>query len=505
MAGNHLYWCIILPVVTASASAASYLDVAAASACSSNGGAWKCLLGCYDDEDEACHTGLSEMDCAEIYGHVTWGPMCNCYCEELVCGMGCMNSVTGVCEGGNEEQCGAATLLSYPVQWTTGCNCTLTTGNVDAGATSDRATTNIYFSVPAFVVLFRESLEVVIVLVVIIQFLNKSRQDGIIDDAMFYRFRREVYLGASIGFSACLVMGIGFLVLASLVYGLFEGDNELIFEFCMMLITAFVLSFLALNFYKMIHTREGHERKMKKKLEETIDTVKGDAEGAEGQFGKKHAFFILAFSTGLREGLESIIFLAGVVSDVKDLSALPLPIITALISARLVGCCFFQGTKGMRVDMFMRFSAVFLCFIAAGMASSSMHNLQELDAFGTWSPRAERPWQNQKVWDATECCSDKSNRFFVLMRAMLGWQDQMTPVEIFAYLGYWVIAITVGSIMVAKAKKDTVKLLQKWRLEDAELKDGVDTIDDKPEAAPEQAKEADELPQIPLSTTTGEK
>ena len=29
----------------------------------------------------------------------------------------------------------------------------------------------------------------------------------------------------------------------------------------------------------------------------------------------------------------------------KDLSSLPIPIISALILSRLVGCCFFQGTK----------------------------------------------------------------------------------------------------------------------------------------------------------------
>ena len=75
-----------------------------------------------------------------------------------------------------------------------------------------------------------------------------------------------------------------------------------------------------------------------------------------------------------------------------------------------------------RVDWFMRGSAILLMFIAAGFFSASMHQLQELDVFGIWSPRAERPWQNQQVWDARECCNDKTNRFFVLMRALFGWQ-----------------------------------------------------------------------------------
>ena len=39
-------------------------------------------------------------------------------------------------------------------------------------------------------------------------------------------------MGASLGFALCLAFGIGFLALASLAYGLFEGDNERIFQFC---------------------------------------------------------------------------------------------------------------------------------------------------------------------------------------------------------------------------------------------------------------------------------
>ena len=218
----------------------------------------------------------------------------------------------------------------------------------------------------------------------------------------------------------------------------------------------------------MIYSKEAHERKMKRQMEETLEATQAATGGGEVAFGKKHAFFVLAFTTGLREGLESIVFLVGVISDVKDLSALPLPIISALVLARLVGCCFFQGTKGLKVDWFMRVSAVLLMCIAAGFFSASMHQLQELDVFGTWSPRSERPWQNVNVWDATVCCNDKTNRFFVLMRALFGWQDQATPVEIIAYILYWVAATIIVSLMVWHAKKKMQKMVEKWRLEDEE-------------------------------------
>mmetsp|Transcript_28123 Transcript_28123/g.79850 ORF Transcript_28123/g.79850 Transcript_28123/m.79850 type:complete len:486 (-) Transcript_28123:102-1559(-) len=384
-----------------------------------------CEMGCWDMEDEACHQGLTQNQCAEIYGHVAWAAKCNCRTED------------GTSLGEQEA------------------------------APREATEVNLYFSVPAFVVLFRESLEVTIVLVIIIQFLTKAKDDGTISEEMFKRLKREVYIGASAGFVCCLIIGVGFLALASLARGLFRCDGLLIFDGVIMSITSVVLTFLALNFYKMIYTKAAHELKMKRRVEETIVAVQ-EGQGEEASFGKKHAFLVFTFTTGLREGLESIIFLVGVISDFKDpsyVSSLPIPIITALILSRIVGCIFFQGTKRMRVEHFMRFCAAFLLFIAAGFFSQSMHKWQELDLFGTWSPIAERPWHNQRVFDATDCCNDKTNRFFVLMRALLGWQDQPTPIEFFAWFSYWVIALAIGFVMVRRAKRTIAAKIEKLRAE----------------------------------------
>eukprot|EP00438_Fugacium_kawagutii_P027125 Skav225188 [mRNA] locus=scaffold3065:46445:51377:+ [translate_table: standard] len=342
-----------------------------------------------------------DMQCAEIYGHVYWIQACDC-----------VDAATGLAN-----------------------NITVAEPRTSAA--------NLYFSVPAFVVLFRESLEVVIVLAIILQFLQKMKQDGMLEESMYYKFRREGGL-----------LDVGRLG--------------------MMMLTSGVLTFLAVNFYKMIFTKEAHERKMKKQMEETLEATRESWDRlalahhpTQMSFGRKHAFFILAFTTGLREGLESIVFLVGVISDVKDLSSLPIPIISALILSRLVGCCFFQGTKKVRVDWFMRGSAILLMFIAAGFFSASMHQLQELDVFGIWSPRADRPWQNQAVWDARGCCNDKTNRFFVLMRALFGWQDQATPIEIFAWFLYWMVGIALVYCMIRRAKIQLAKKMEEWRRQDA--------------------------------------
>lgn len=163
-------------------------------------------------------------------------------------------------------------------------------------------------------------------------------------------------------------------------------------------------------------------------------------------------FFVLAFTTGLREGMESIVFLVSVVPDLKDLWSLPLPIISALILSRIVGFCFFRGTQKLALGRFVKCCAALLLFIAAGLFMSSTHKFQELAVFGVWSPRSDRPWGNQEAWNWSSTANDKSNRFFVLMRALFGYQDRPTPIELIAYGLYWLVALSLTLLLVHRIR-----------------------------------------------------
>jgi high-affinity iron transporter len=396
---------------------------------------WLCDECCWNTEDDEPFLHDPDyMGCMQIYGHREWrtGKWCP---EGDVCG-------------------------------TASCGCRWCSEG-DACVSEKRSTdVNIYFSVPAFVVLFRESLEVVLVLVIILQFLQKSRANGTISDEQHITFCREVYFGAGFGFLACVAFGVGILALISLALKDVKGETHLVLEGVLMMITSGILSFMALNFYKMMYAKEAHERKLAKYMEQALESstaAQEDNGRSTASFAKKHTFFVFAFMTGLREGLESILFLSAIVVDAKDLTSLPIPIISAIVLARIVGWCFFTGTSRMPVGVFMKCSAALLLFIAAGFFSSSSHNFQELGVFGTWNPKAERPWQNTKLYDARECCDDMTNRFWVFMRAMFGWQDQATPLEFFAYGIYWVLAIILGSLMLRRAKKQLEKMKESWR------------------------------------------
>mmetsp|Transcript_59327 Transcript_59327/g.143208 ORF Transcript_59327/g.143208 Transcript_59327/m.143208 type:complete len:303 (+) Transcript_59327:46-954(+) len=238
----------------------------------------RCSYGCYDQDTTNCSTSLlNESACVASGGTLSWSQSCNCVCLEYVCDMGCWDQEDEACLADtNNMQC--AEIYGH-VEWSAKCNCRLLGSGEVANQATSSGQASIYFSVPAFVVLFRESLEVVIVLVIIIQFLHKAKDDGMITSENFTRFRREVYIGASVGFLLCMCIGVGFLALASLFRGLFKGDSLRVFDGVMMIITSLVLSFLALNFFKMIHAKEGHERKMRECVERTVAAAKeGDVD-----------------------------------------------------------------------------------------------------------------------------------------------------------------------------------------------------------------------------------
>eukprot|EP00446_Apocalathium_sp_SHHI-4_P001580 CAMPEP_0177182552 /NCGR_PEP_ID=MMETSP0367-20130122/16531_1 /TAXON_ID=447022 ORGANISM="Scrippsiella hangoei-like, Strain SHHI-4" /NCGR_SAMPLE_ID=MMETSP0367 /ASSEMBLY_ACC=CAM_ASM_000362 /LENGTH=66 /DNA_ID=CAMNT_0018629501 /DNA_START=1 /DNA_END=201 /DNA_ORIENTATION=- len=54
------------------------------------------------------------------------------------------------------------------------------------------------------------------------------------------------------------------------------------------------------------------------------------------------------------------------------------------------------------------------------------------------------------------------------MRALLGYQDQPTPFELFAYLFYWLVAVAAGVVLVRHAKRAVAARLEDLRKAAAE-------------------------------------
>lgn len=80
--------------------------------------------------------------------------------------------------------------------------------------------------------------------------------------------------------------------------------------------------------------------KLAKALEAPVSTS-GSRSGWLKRFAEKYALFVLPFITVLREGIEAIVFIAGV-SFSAPAYAVPLPVVIGLIVGSLVGYLLYR-------------------------------------------------------------------------------------------------------------------------------------------------------------------
>jgi high-affinity iron transporter len=80
--------------------------------------------------------------------------------------------------------------------------------------------------------------------------------------------------------------------------------------------------------------------KLAKSLEDRPVTIEGKGKAFK-RWAEKYAMFILPFVTVLREGLEAVVFIAGV-SFSAPASSVPLPVVIGLIAGSFVGYLIYK-------------------------------------------------------------------------------------------------------------------------------------------------------------------
>lgn len=83
------------------------------------------------------------------------------------------------------------------------------------------------------------------------------------------------------------------------------------------------------------------QEKWRVKLAAAIEAPIVAGKGRVRRFFEKYAMFVLPFVTVLREGIEAIVFLAGV-SFSAPATAVPLPVIVGLLVGILVGYIIYK-------------------------------------------------------------------------------------------------------------------------------------------------------------------
>ena len=101
-----------------------------------------------------------------------------------------------------------------------------------------------------------------------------------------------------------------------------------------------VISILGAALLRVSKMQEKWRVKLAKALEEK-PVATGGRRGAFKRWCEKYAMFILPFITVLREGLEAVVFIAGV-SFSSPASAVPLPVVIGLIAGGFVGFLLYK-------------------------------------------------------------------------------------------------------------------------------------------------------------------
>mmetsp|Transcript_28170 Transcript_28170/g.61715 ORF Transcript_28170/g.61715 Transcript_28170/m.61715 type:complete len:1182 (-) Transcript_28170:18-3563(-) len=290
---------------------------------------------------------------------------------------------------------------------------------------------NKYFSAPAMFILYRETLEAAIIVAVLLQFMDRTQN---------FELRRWVWIGAGSGVLVSIGMGVIFITIYFVTRdNLFSGDASYYFEGVVSIIASVMVSVLAFCMLRMWNMQAVWEKKLEDAMGEAFNGE--DISKNPNDKGHQYTIFTLAFSAVFREGVETVVFLAGIGANTEP-SAIPLAgavgIFLGIFSSYLV----FRGGGSMKtLKTLFQATFVVLLVIAAGVLMYGIHEIQEAGFFGTWKPKSERPWQNEALWDISGCCSHKTNDFFALMRALVGYTATPSFMEFFFYMIYWVMVL----------------------------------------------------------------
>ncbi len=252
--------------------------------------------------------------------------------------------------------------------------------------------------VAEFIVMFRESLEIAFVVGIMFAYLHKTKNQ---------EMEKHVQLGVASGIVASLVIAYLF----QFVQGGFDA-HEPLFEGVFMIITAALVTWLILWMVQ--------QKKFVEKLQENMKV----------KIAKKETFglFILAFVSTLREGVEAVLFMAGIYLNTGALSVAAS--LLGVVSAVVLGVLIFEYAIKFNVGLFFKVTTIILIFLAAGLFSGGLHELQEVHILPTWV---------EHVYDLHIGENDtfaEHGTVGGILKGLVGFSPNPSDLQVLGYLGY---------------------------------------------------------------------
>ncbi|KAI8922446.1 iron permease FTR1 family-domain-containing protein [Powellomyces hirtus] len=340
-----------------------------------------------------------------------------------------------------------------------------------------------YFSIPAFFVLFRETLEAAIIISVLLTFCKQMFAN---DPVMYRRLRKQVWLGTALGLAIVIIVAA---VIIGVFYALSENiweKHEMVWEGALAIIATFIITIVGVVMLKS--SRVEHQEKWRLKLMKEMDARRRpvadkDSEAAtsssaetlpkdsatatatapaaakrtflqrfaprvaEMASSEKYALFFVPFITILREGIEAVVFMGGI-GLAEETKSLPIAAITGILVGALLGVALYVGGSRIKLKYFFIASTALLFIIAAGLFARGIRSLEAdrwfkslLYPSGSGDDGAAIPVniRDQALWYLT--CCDPRDKGWSIFQALAGWSNIGTKASVSGYCMYWVAVI----------------------------------------------------------------
>ena len=252
------------------------------------------------------------------------------------------------------------------------------------------------------IIVFREVLEATLIVGILYTFLKQTNQDESLT---------KLWQGVLVALAASIVGSFLFQQFA----GGFTGQAGKLFEGIVMIVAAGVLGTVIVWMAKNKNIAED---------------LKGKAEQALSSNKVGLGIFLLAFISVFREGIETILFLYGVMMKQGGLS-ISLSLLGAGMGIAVGYLIFVQGKK-VPLKTFFNVSSILLIFVAAGMFAYGIHELESAGVI----PDYGRIWDINppKLEDGSYPLMHDKGYLGSLLKGLFGYNGDPSLIELLAWL-----------------------------------------------------------------------
>lgn len=267
----------------------------------------------------------------------------------------------------------------------------------------------------AFLITWREGIEAFLIVGIMLTYLYKIGQG---------RHGRYVYAGTAAALAASLV----FAYFSNLLEAAFQGIGQ-------DLLHAAILGLATVVLTQMVLWMHHHARELKGQLQTRTDEAIATR--------KLWGIAFLAFLGVFREGVETVLFLWGLVLQTRTslMAAGPLAGgLSGLVLAVLTTWLFFKGFGHLDLRAFFRVTGILLCIMAAGMLASAAGRLI---AAGILPPLIEPLWNTSWLLDERHMPGS-------LFSGLFGYRSHPSLMEVLCYTLYFPVTLLLARWYTAR-------------------------------------------------------